>query len=100
MIAPVPDLSAASLRRMYLARVDARAGSLLLEAFARRGEHLPPGRNASPAMRRKAADAVRETVCRDGALTPADLDAALSGDADGDTLAKVWRGLGVEVERC
>jgi hypothetical protein len=97
MANPVPDYSAANLRIFLVARITARACTLRLEAFERRGEHIRPGLKLAPGYQRRAADHVRKVVCRDAGIGPAKYEAALDGTADRKTRLKVWRALGVEV---
>lgn len=96
MTAPGPDLSPASLRRFYQARVAARASTLLLDGYGRLGLRVPPGKLPTPAHLRKAGGQVSATVRRDAGISKQDLDRALAGHGSTALMARVWAALGVE----
>lgn len=84
MARPQPDLSPAMLRMFLRARIKAY-----------RFTHAAPLYQAYREISR--------IVRRDAGVTAKQFDDALAGRADAETLAKVWRGIGVgtgEGDRC
>lgn len=79
MTLPVPDTSPAMLRRFLVIRIGAR-------------------RRIHGETEAQAAKRLSRIVRDDSGVTVRQYEAALAGKADRETLAKVWRGLGVETE--
>lgn len=78
MTLPMPDTSPAMLRTFLLIRIAARA-------------------RIHDETEAQAARRVSRIVREDAGVTVRQYDAALAGEADRETLEKVWRGLGVEI---
>lgn len=97
MAKPVPDRSAACLRQFVVARILARASAMMLDAYAARGNRLPPGKRVPPRYRDRAAIEIRRVICRDAQITPARYADVLEGKAGPKIRDRVWRALGAGV---